>query len=896
VILVAGALAELSRIRSASANPGPPAPTITRAPDAVTPFTSATFAFTDERPGAAFRCALDGAAFARCTSPRAYEALREGRHSFEVEAVDAGKTSPAAAHAWTVDSTPPPAPTLSERPPAATPSRTAIFTFGSSDPAARFLCSLDDGPMKACASPKTYGELPDGLHTFAVSAVDAAGNVGPATKTSWTVDTTAPPPPSVTGGPAAKTTETAATFTFSDAGPNTSLACSLDLGSFTACTSPTEITGLAPGKHTFRVRAIDAAGNASAPATYAWTVEAAPAAAGPTGGASPGGGTGHSGGTPSGESAAGSPTGSTGAGSTGGGPTGGGARPTAKPAADTTPPPVPAITSHPASLSPATTASFSFEDSEQGVTFVCLLDAGVFTACSSGRTYEGLGDGPHSFEVAAVDAAGNVGGKASFAWTVDSTPPPSPIVTDRPAGASNQSTASFAFDDVETGATFLCSVDGGAYHACTSPTAYHGLGDGSHTFRVEAVDAAGNVSAPAVVRWTADTTPPPAPSITAGPANPSGVAEASFSFTDSEPAVVFHCRLDGGILDDCASPQAYAHVADGSHSFQVVAVDAAGNTSPARTFAWTVDTTPPATPAITSGPPQVPGWTTTTTATFGFTGDADAAFLCSVDSASQASFTTCSSPRSYSGVPQGQHTFRVEARDAFGRLSGIAARQWQVDTIDPPTPVFTLTPSDPSISAISSFDWTPHLPAADVDHYECSKEGGAWQPCGPPPYTYAVQATNDGSHRFAVRAIDAAGNQSGSTEYDWNVGAGPGQDFTMGGNAIGLLYPGGQARPIAVTLHNPNGVPIYVTALTVTVADNPGGCLAAPGEMAVVQSNVSSSQTITVPANGSVTLPDPTNAPGVTAPTIRLLDTGVDQTPTCANRTFQLAYTGSAHS
>ena len=216
-----------------------------------------------------------------------------------------------------------------------------------------------------------------------------------------------------------------------------------------------------------------------------------------------------------------------------------------------------------------------------------------------------------------------------------------------------------------------------------------------------------------------------------------------------------------------------------------------GGTPPIAGQAYTFDTTPPATPTITAGPPQLPNWTTTTNASFSFTGDAGVTFLCSLNSTNQADFTACTSAKSYSGVAQGLNTFRVEARDAAGNLSPIASRQWQVDTINPPTPVFTLTPPDPNSTATSNFDWTPHLPAADIDHYECSKENGSFAPCGPPPYSYAVATTNNGQHQFAVRAVDAAGNVGRSISYSWKVAAGSIQDFTIDGNAVGLIYPGG---------------------------------------------------------------------------------------------------------
>jgi hypothetical protein len=62
----------------------------------------------------------------------------------------------------------------------------------------------------------------------------------------------------------------AATFSFS-ADENASFTCSLDGAAYSSCDSPTSYSDLAPGWHTFAVRATDTAGNVDAsPAETRW--------------------------------------------------------------------------------------------------------------------------------------------------------------------------------------------------------------------------------------------------------------------------------------------------------------------------------------------------------------------------------------------------------------------------------------------------------------------------------------------------------------------------------------------------------------------------------------------------------------------------------------------------
>jgi hypothetical protein len=86
------------------------------------------------------------------------------------------------------------------------------------------------------------------------------------------------------------------------------------------------------------------------------------------------------------------------------------------------------------------------------------------------------------------------------------TTAPEATITAGPSGTTMSTSASFEFTSSETGSTFTCSLDGGAYGSCSSPKSYSSLAVGTHTFRVKARDAAGNEdSTPAERTWEVDT-------------------------------------------------------------------------------------------------------------------------------------------------------------------------------------------------------------------------------------------------------------------------------------------------------------------------------------------------------------------------------------------------------
>jgi hypothetical protein len=155
----------------------------------------------------------------------------------------------------------PPQTTIDSGPDGTTSDNTPTFAFSSDEPGSSFECRLDSGAWASCTSPTTVGPLADGAHTFAVRATDTTGNTDPSPASrSFTVDAT-PPNTTITSGPAGLTNDATPTFAFSSDEPGSSFECRLDGGSFSSCSSPKMLGPLADGRHTFKVRSTDQAGN-----------------------------------------------------------------------------------------------------------------------------------------------------------------------------------------------------------------------------------------------------------------------------------------------------------------------------------------------------------------------------------------------------------------------------------------------------------------------------------------------------------------------------------------------------------------------------------------------------------------------------------------------------------
>ncbi|MBU6364236.1 MAG: M4 family metallopeptidase [Acidobacteria bacterium] len=496
------------------------------------------------------------------------------------------------------------------------------------------------------------------------------------------------PETTITVKPAAYIRAQSAAFSFTADEAGSTFQCSIDGAAFTTCTSPKSYTGLTVGTHQFLVRARDAAGNVdSTPATWDFTV-------------------------------------------------------------DLTPPDT-SFTSVPPAVKNGTSATVAFTSPDGTATFKCARTGLGPTACTSPYTWSGLTDGTYTLTAQAVDLAGNEDSTpATTTVRIDNTAPTASFVS-APAAyvASTSVSIAMTSNEIATGVTFECKLDSGAYGGCTSPRAYTGLSQGSHTVTIRATDRAGNVGSPASTSFTVDTVLPDT-SITSGPAAWINTSTATVGFTATEAAQAFQCRLDSAAWATCTSPKAYTGLVEGAYLISVRAVDLAGNIDPTpATRSFRVDTTNPDTVLISAPDPLI----NTTSATIAFAPvDAnDTLADCNRDAAAWAS---CTSPWTVTGLTDGVHTLGARARDSATNVD--LSPVYATFTVDRTAPTTTITsgPSGTVGSADASFGFTSNDSGASFD---CSLDGEPYVGCDAP---FEITDLTDGPHQFEVRATDLAGN------------------------------------------------------------------------------------------------------------------------------------------
>lgn len=220
-----------------------------------------------------------------------------------------------------------------------------------------------------------------------------------------------------------------------------------------------------------------------------------------------------------------------------------------------------------------------------------------------------------------------------------------------------------------------------------------------------------------------------------------------------------------------------ALVADGAHVLKARATDAAGNQTLSAGVSVTVDNAPNTT--ILSKPANP---TNLTSASFTFNSNqTGSTFECNLDG---AGYAACTSPRVFTGLASGAHTFLVKATDTTAHTDATpASLTW---TIEQTAPTVSLTAPADNAAVTGSF--TLSATAADsfkMGRVEVLINGsvvGSDSTATAGSYSYLWNSTSrgDGPVTLQARAVDAAGNKTTSASRTLNMDNAPNTTITSG--------------------------------------------------------------------------------------------------------------------
>ena len=427
---------------------------------------------------------------------------------------------------------------------------------------------------------------------------------------------------------------------------------------------------------------------------------------------------------------------------------------------DTTPPDT-VIDTAPNANTNATSASFTFHATETS-TFQCKIDSGAYSTCTSPKNYTGLSAGAHTFFVKATDLATNEDPTpATSTWTIDLT---APTATASPIGGTYGAARNVTLscdDGAGSGCDQMYYTTNGSTPTTGSTQYASPINIAANTtLKFFAKDVAGNSESVQTETYGIDATYP-VTDIDPGslPDSPTFVTSAHFTFSANKAGSTFECKLDSGAFAGCASPQIYSGLSDGAHTFQVRATDTLSHVEPMpASYTWTVDTVAPQT-TITDSPAAQ---TKDVDPIFQFTSsESNSTFECQLDA---GSVVPCTSPKSYSSLSAGTHTFSVTATDQAGNIDETPAIF--TFTIDLTAPILEVTApnEDASINGSQTISFTD----SEQTDPQCSVNNIDWTDCAS-GVTKLSDLANfaslpEGDFVLHVKDTDIAGN-TGTTAW-----------------------------------------------------------------------------------------------------------------------------------
>ncbi len=687
-----------------------------------------TYAWTVKKDGTDFATGT-GATIER-------EGLADGTYTVTVCAQDAaGNVSAAETVAWTVDTTPPTVPTIEGNPANETTTKEKGYDLVASSTdkmtdAAEIVYHWTLNGESVAATGATlsgaFGENADGTYTVTVYAEDKAGNKSEQATWTWTVDTTKPTAPTISGTPNDKNDQALTNvkaFNLTAAATDSSTITYHWLTNGVAAVSVTNFTGTVKedGLFTVGVYAKDAAGNVSETTTISWTLDA-------------------------------------------------------------TPPTVPTIKGNPAKGTTTKEKGYNLVASSTDkmtdaaeIVYHWTLNGTASTGATLSGAFGENADGTYTAVVYAEDKAGNTSDQATWTWTVDTSKPKNLTLTGLPIADDAKTInvtngVDFAFvaaAEDSSALTYHWTLNDTEMADCTSAEFSGKVSEGTNTVSVYAKDEVGNVCDAIVRTWVVDTIAPTALDVSGEPATITKETAINLTATATDAtALTFHWKLDGGAEQTTAAGEAFTEngLKDGEHTVTCYATDEAGNSSvTTNTVKWTVDIVNPTEPTMSGAPEgftNVPGFAleaSGTTDETAFTYHWLTNGVAAVEG------------EKFDGTVEENGLFKVGvyAQDAAGNVSTTNEVSWTLDTIKPTALEVSGAPEKLTKETAISLTATAEDKTALTFHWTLTHNGTETTADGNP---FERNDLADGVYEIKCYAKDAAGNESEvSDTLSWTV-------------------------------------------------------------------------------------------------------------------------------
>jgi len=420
---------------------------------------------------------------------------------------------------------------------------------------------------------------------------------------------------------------------------------------------------------------------------------------------------------------------------------------------------------------------------------------------------DALSEGTKSFTAVATDTAGNVSAaSAVLSVEIDVTPPANPVVTgisddtgiDGDGVTSDGILVVFGTADPLTEIRVVMSTPSGSFWGVTTADA---SGDWSHDFAstmlegevlvidegltqidVTSIDLAGNSSISETFTVTRDATPPNAPTVALDSASNSGSSQDLITNNttpllqgEAEAGARIEIRQGEALLGSVEADEngAWAfrtpELASGTHSFDVVAVDLAGNTSTTAALEIEIDTTGTQVPLLDLDVNSDTGASTSDNVT----NENQITLTATVEGAQNVRFLAGETELGFGvegpagvwtlttdALADGVYSITAESSDVAANLVTSAPLEVTIDTLRPDMPTIALdagsdTGEDDNITSDATPTFSGTAEAGSVVTLLARSGGeGEIQPRAPLPMLELGEVEANGSGEWSITSSD----------------------------------------------------------------------------------------------------------------------------------------------